>query len=175
MGFREVGVVEIREVLRLWLRGRSAREIERLARVDRRTVRSYVEAAQIAGLARDGGEAQLGDELLGAVILGARPSRPDGHGQAWRVCEEHRAFLEPRVKAGKLALTKIHVLLCRHAGVQVPYATLHRFAVQELEFGRRRITMPLADGEPGSELQVDFGRMGCCTIRSRRAGGCVGR
>ena len=39
MAFREVGVHEIREVLRLWLRGEGLRSVARLARVDRKTVR----------------------------------------------------------------------------------------------------------------------------------------
>jgi len=43
----------------------------------------------------------------------------------------------------------------------VPYRTLHRFCAAELEFGgQQRKTVRVADGEPGKELQVDFGRMG---------------
>lgn len=160
MAFREVAVYEIREVLRLWLRGEGYRGIERLTPVDRRTARSYVQAAEVSGLVREGGESQLTDELLGQVVLVSRPSRPDGHGESWRLCAEHRDFLEPLVRKGTVPLTKVHVLLRRHAGVEVPYPTLHRYAVAELGFGRRRGTVPIADGEPGKELQVDFGRMG---------------
>jgi hypothetical protein len=29
-----------------------------------------------------------------------------------------------------------------------------------LGFGQRRATVPVVDGEPGSEVQVDFGRLG---------------
>ena len=50
MAFREVPVFEVREVLRLWLRGETLRGIERLSRVDRKTVRRYVEAATEQGL-----------------------------------------------------------------------------------------------------------------------------
>ena len=50
MAFREVGVFEIREVLRLWwLRGEGLRSIERLGPVDRKTVRRYVEGAGECG------------------------------------------------------------------------------------------------------------------------------
>ena len=52
--FREVRVYEIREVLRLWLRGEALRSIERLAGMDRKTVRRYVAAALDAGVDRDG-------------------------------------------------------------------------------------------------------------------------
>jgi hypothetical protein len=43
MAFREVHVHEIREVLRVWLRGESLRSVERLAALDRKTVRRYVQ------------------------------------------------------------------------------------------------------------------------------------
>ena len=49
MAFREVGVHEIREVLRLWLRGEGFRSVARLSQVDRKTVRRYVAAAQACG------------------------------------------------------------------------------------------------------------------------------
>jgi hypothetical protein len=38
MAFREVAVYEVREVLRLWLRGEGLRSTARLAGVDRKTV-----------------------------------------------------------------------------------------------------------------------------------------
>jgi hypothetical protein len=49
--------------------------------VDRKTARRYVEAAVLAGLARDGGAGQLSDELVGQVAEAVRPVRPGGHGQ----------------------------------------------------------------------------------------------
>jgi hypothetical protein len=44
--------------------------------------------------------------------------------------------------------------------VVVPQRTLHRYALEVCEHGRRKTTVRVADGEPGAELQVDFGRMG---------------
>src|SRR5664279_5382134 len=87
MAFREVDVIEVREVLRWWLDGAGLRTIAGRAGVDRKTARRYVEAAQAAGLTREAGQAALCDELLGAVIgaviAGVRPARPNGHGAAW--------------------------------------------------------------------------------------------
>ena len=51
------------------------------------------------------------------------------------------------------------------------YRTLHRFLVAECGFGRRAATVRVADGEPGRECQVDFGRMGLVldpVVRRRR-------
>jgi len=157
--FREVHMVEVREVLRLWLKGHGYRRIAQLVQADRKTVRRYVEAAEGVGLGRSGGDELLTDELLGAMAEQLQTGRPRHlYGVAWQQLEGERKFLEERLKAG-LRLTKVHSLLARR-GVLVPYRTLHRFCVAELEFGGQRKTVPVADGEPGQELQVDFGRMG---------------
>jgi DNA-binding IclR family transcriptional regulator len=83
MAFREVAVVEIREVLRAWLSGAGLRKVAEQAGVDRKTARRYVQAGVAAGLARDGGLSQLTDGLVGEVAEAVRPVRPGGHGQAW--------------------------------------------------------------------------------------------
>ena len=158
MAFREVAVTEIREVLRAWLAGAGLRQVAAQAGVDRKTARRYVQAAVEAGLARDGGAAQLTDELVGQVAEVVRPARPGGHGLAWDRLEACRAEIEAQVKAG-LSVVKIGVLLERR-GVVVPYRTLHRFCVERCGFGRRAATVRVADGEPGAECQVDFGYLG---------------
>ena len=62
MAFREVPMFEVREVLRLWLGGEGLRAVARLSRVDRKTVRRYVDAAIEAGVTVDGGVEQLTDD-----------------------------------------------------------------------------------------------------------------
>lgn len=152
---------EIREVLRLWLRGEGQRSIARLAAVDRKTVRRYVEAAIVAGLDRGAGEEALGDELISIVCEAVRPHRPDGHGVAWATAAAHHDQLKEWLVKQKLTVVRAHELLERQ-GVVVPQRTLHRYALEVLDVGRssRPDTVPVADGEPGSELQVDFGKMG---------------
>src|SRR3989442_3624665 len=81
--FREVDVVEVKEMLRLWVRGHGYKAIARLTQIDRKTVRRYIEAAQRAGLRRDGGESQITDGLVGEGIVVVRPARPGTHGLAW--------------------------------------------------------------------------------------------
>ncbi len=66
---------EVREVLRLWLGGEGVRSTERLAGVDRKTVRRYLAAAEELGLVRCGGEEQLSDEFVGAMMEAVRPHR----------------------------------------------------------------------------------------------------
>lgn len=162
--FREVSMAEVREVLRLWQMGRGIREIERLLGVNRKTVRRYVGVAAKAGLTR--GLGGISDELLGAVVEQLRPGRPLWHGESWAELESQRAFIKEKLE-DRLRLTKIEVLL-RRRGMVVPYRTLHRFCVAELGFGIRGETVPVDDGEPGHELQVDFGRLGLIGLRPPR-------
>lgn len=150
-------MVEVKEILRLWVRGHSLHEVARMGGVDRKTVRRYVEAATSAGLTRVA-DVEIGEELIGAVVAAVRPDRPAGHGEAWETIAAHRSVIEEWLSKG-LTVAKVHVLLDRR-GVVVPYRTLHRFAVSECGFGRRRATVRVADGEPGGELQIDFGQLG---------------
>ncbi len=99
-------MTEIREVLRAWLASAGLRQVAAQAGVDRKTARRYVAAAVEAGLARDGGVAQLTDELVGQVAEVVRPVRPGGHGRAWDQLEACRAEIEAQVKAG-LSVVKI--------------------------------------------------------------------
>ena len=87
MAFREVRVFEVREVLRLFVRGEGLRSIERLVGVDRKTVRRYVTAAVELGLDCCGGVGQLDDGFVGLVVAAVRPCRPAGRSAAWAVLE----------------------------------------------------------------------------------------
>jgi transposase len=158
MAFREVHVIEIREVLRGWLGGAGLRTVAAHAGVDRKTARRYVQAAQAAGVTREGGLGQVSDAVIGAVVAAVRPDRPAGHGSAWQQLQAVREQITAWVGQG-LTVVKIGVLLDRR-GVVVPYRTLHRFCVQCCGFGRGGETVRVADGDPGVEVQVDFGQMG---------------
>ena len=161
-------MVEVQEVLRAWLSGAGARPAAERGGVNVKTARRYIEAAVAAGLVRDGGEGQLSEELLGAVLGAVRPARPDGHGDSWELLVPLQERIGKWVKAG-LTVTKIGELLARE-GTDVPYRTLHRFAVERCGFtgGRAGVTVRVDDGEPGGELQVDFGDLGMIPDQGRR-------
>src|SRR3954453_7617672 len=103
MGFGEVSVVDVREVLRAWLEGQGLRKVAERAGVDRKTARRYVGAAQAGGLSREAGGAGGGvardagvsvdeavtEELGGLVVEAVRPVRPSGHGAAWATLLGH--------------------------------------------------------------------------------------
>lgn len=167
MGFREVTVIEVREVLRGWLEGAGLRTVAERAGVDRKTARRYVAAAQAAGLERGSGFAAVDDDLVASVVSAVRPARPNGHGMAWEELEGHQeqiaSWLAGDGKDAKpLSVVKVHELLARQ-GCVVPYRTLHRFAAERCGFRAKDTTVRVADGEPGVELQVDFGHVGYLT------------
>ncbi len=166
MGFREVSVVEVREVLRAWLEGHGLRKAAERAGVDRKTARRYVAAAEAAGLSREAGVEAVTDDLVGAVVEAVRPARPNGHGASWELLLGHEDQIRAWVAGGEgsapLSIVKIEELLARQ-GVRVPYRTLHRFAAERCGFRARSTTVRVVDGEPGVECQVDFAHMGYLT------------
>jgi hypothetical protein len=150
-------VVQVREVLRRWLRGQGERPAARAAGVDRKTARRYIAAGIEVGLERNGLESQLTDEVIGQVCEAVRPSRPNGHGATWQVLLGEEERIKAWVGEG-LTVAKVNVLLARR-GVEVPYRTLARFATERCGAGKQALTVRVADPDPGVELQVDFGRM----------------
>lgn len=162
--YREVHVIEVSELLRQWSIGEPVRAMARRLGLDRKTVRRYVEAAAAAG--GKPGEA-VSEALVGEVIARVHARGPGVHGESWCVCERHRELLKGWIEE-EVPLSKAQELLLRHSGASVPYRTLHRFATQELGLGRRRVTVRVADGKPGEELQADFGAAGWITEDGRR-------
>ena len=96
------------------------------------------------------------------VLLALHPGGGRPRGDGWGLCVEHRAAIERWLGDG-LRLTKIRKLLVRQ-GVEIAYPTLHRFAVLELQFGKTATTIPVLDGEPGQEMQLDTGWVGWLTL-----------
>jgi transposase len=161
MSFREVPVFEVREVLRLWLGGRSVRAIAGLVPPDRKTVTKVIAVAVELGLTRQCGVGRLDDEFVGVVMAGIRQSRPDRHGESWTLLEGVHDRIEGWVNDDDLPVRKMAELLAR-SGTVVPERTLNRYIADK--FAKPvASTVRVADGEPGAELQVDFGDLGLMT------------
>jgi len=155
MAYREVTMVEIKEVLRLWRAGAKKKRIAAQLTLDVKTVRRYIAAAEGSGLAP--GPETLSDEQVAAVVAALSPETGRPHGDGWERCEAERATIK-KLLEDRVRLSKVRRLLHRK-GVDVPYSTLPRFAVAELGFGQRGPTIPVADGKPGEEIHIDTGWM----------------
>jgi len=158
VAYREVPVFEVREVCRLWIDGRGYRAIAALVPPDRKTVTRVIEVAVGLGLDRDGGDGQLTDDFVGSVIAVMRPPKPDRHGESWALIEAHHDKVKVWVDAGDVSELKMCELLARQ-GVFVPERTLNRYVAAKWPKPVKS-SVRVADGEPGGELQVDFGELG---------------
>jgi hypothetical protein len=132
--YREVSAIEVREVLRGWLAGAGLRTVAAQAGIDRKTARRYVQAAEAAGVVRDGGWGQVSDEVIGAVVAAVRPARPAGHGSAWQLLQAEQEQIGGWVDQG-LTVVKIGTLLGRRVWWCVPDAAPVLRAVLRLRPG----------------------------------------
>jgi len=161
--YREVTMVELKAVLALWREGVPTKRIAAQLGLDPKTVRRYRDAAGAAGLRAAGGA--VNDDQLRDVLLALHPTGGRPRGDGWTQCAAQREPIRRWLGDG-LRLTKIRKLLARQ-GVVIAYPTLYRFAVLELQFGRTATTIPVLDGQPGHELQVDTGWVGWLTLPQR--------
>ena len=163
MVYREVAMWEILNVLRQIHAGASKSAVAVSIGHSRSTVRRYVKTATQLGWVA--GQAEPSEELASQVFRRLSPGADRGPGDAEQLLLEHaeqiRSWLRPGPEEKRgLRLTKIHQLLARQ-GVEVPYSSLHRFAVKHCGFSdRRRITYRMAETEPGEVAEIDFGRLG---------------
>jgi len=163
MAYREVEMWEILDVLRRVRRGETRAAIQRATGRTRKTVRRYVERARKLGWEPSGPEP---DETLALKVARTlkpigREARPgDSEALLTQHAEQIRQWLAPENGSRGLRLTKAHEILGR-LGIEVPYSSLHRFAVKHCGFHeRQRITVRVAEVAPGELAEVDFGQLG---------------
>jgi len=155
MSYREVSMLEIKEVLRRKEAGASERRIARDMGIDRKTVGRYLKAMEEAGI----GDATEVDEAVLASLARAVQERPKGEpSEVWQALCEQRSRIKTWLEQ-KLTLVRVHELLVRE-GIEASYTTMRRFAQKELGFGRPEPTVRVEDPPPGEEAQIDFGLMG---------------
>ena len=161
--YREVTMIEVKEVLRLRGERLPKKRIAAQLGLDPKAVRRYLTAAATAGVRV---RATISDEEVRQVLLALHPAGGRPRGDGWARCLEQRPAIERWLGDG-VRLTKIRKLLVRH-GVEIAHPTLHRFAVLELQFGKTATTIPVLDGEPGQEVQVDTGWVGWLTLPGKK-------
>jgi hypothetical protein len=161
--YREVTMIEVTEVLRLWQAGLPTKRLAAQLGLDPKTARRYLTVADGVGLRPDGPPPT--DDELQQVLLALHPLGGRPRGDGWAVCAQHRDRIERWLAEG-VRLTKIRKLLARQ-GVVLAYPLLYRFAVEQLRFGRPTTTIPVLDGEPGHEIQVDTGWVGWVSVAER--------
>jgi transposase len=161
MPYRELTMIDVKEVLRRWSAGQADRQIDRETGIDRKTVARYIAAAERLGLVR-GHEMTDDDAHAVAQCVQSRPIvAPSAE---WTEIAQHKEritrWLAGEGEARELRLTKVHTLLVRDHGLRASYDTLRRFATQQLGWRKRTETVRVNDAPPGQEAQIDFGEVG---------------
>jgi transposase len=158
MSYRELSMIDVKEVLRRWAAGHSNRKIARETGTDRDTASRYIAVAEQLMLPRDRelSEAEI-HEVAQRVQARALPD-PSAERQA--VAEHKQHIIDWLGKKRPLRLSKIHTLLVRDHGLVASYDTLRRYAREELDWQKKESTILLEDPPAGQEAQVDFGKMG---------------
>jgi transposase len=157
MGYREVGLVQVVEVLRRWQAKETVRAITRGTGISRNSVRKYLREAQKLGLSPEG-PPPSDEQILHLVRLGssAPPARAapkaaglEAYGDqiAHWLTEEH------------CQLTRVAELLAQR-GALVAYTTLRRYTQSEGLVPGQRDTVRMADTTPGEVAEFDFGQLG---------------
>src|SRR5580658_9056034 len=160
MPYRELTMIDVKEVLRRCSAGHGERRIGRETGIDRKTAARYIASAERLGLVR--GHVMTDDDAH--AVAQCVQSRPLVAPSAeWNDVAQHRERIE-RWLAGDgeprpLRLTKVHALLVRDYGLRASYDTLWRFATQQLGWRKKTETVRVADAPPGQEAQIDFGEM----------------
>jgi transposase len=158
MTYRELTMIDVREVLRRWARGDSGRQIGRETGTDRGTAARYIAAAIQLGLPRDRGPT---DEEVHAVAQCVQSRPVVAPSDEWIAVAHHKERIVDWLgRKRPLRMTKIHTLLVRDHGCEASYDTLLRFAKEELGWRKRALTVRIDDPPPGQEAQIDFGKMG---------------
>jgi transposase len=158
MSYRELSMIDVRELLRRWAAGHSSRKIARETGTDRGTATRYIAMAERLSLPRDRelSEAEIHEV---AQCIQSRPV-PDPSAE-WRAVAEHKPVIVDWLgRKRPLRLRKIHTLLVRDHGLLASYDTLRRYAMEELHWQKKEPTILLEDPPAGQEAQVDFGKMG---------------
>jgi transposase len=159
MGHKEYNVDEIVDVLRRFLAGDSIRAIARSKGMDRNTVRKYLRTAQENGFEVGfTGDLDAIAYLIFSIVHSAESGK-EIEIKREKLLMKHKQTISEWLNEDKLKLTKVHIKLLR-MGVNVSYSGLWRFARQHLGFGKKQITVLMADTAPGEVAEVDYGRLG---------------
>ena len=140
-------LLEIKEILRHWLRGRAKKLIARRLGVDVKTVRKYVRAAEEYGLTREMRTAPTGHVVFAVAtkMFDQQPGRPRGKG--WKWCSRHRERVRNLLEQ-RATVSEIRSALGR-LGVHVSASTLYRFVVSEFPHRPRAATDSSLDRPAG--------------------------
>lgn len=155
-------MTDLMEMFRHWNAGRSQVQIYEALNIDRKTIRKYLAPALAEGVAPT--PAEPFDEVLWRERIGRwfpEVLDPTVRALTWPGIAVHHQWIDDQLKVPVTVATIAQRLRDDH-GVEVSESTVRRyitttFAEQRLE---EKVTVPRGAVEPGSEAQIDYGKLG---------------
>jgi len=159
-------MIDLIEIYVHWYAGRSQAQIAESLGLDRKTVRKYLGPVTAAGLVA-GGPPVMTEAQWRARAASWFPAVVDkGLRQVtWPTIAAHRDYISAQLAAG-VTVSTIHQRLVDEHGLVASVASLRRWVGGNMpEEARRAQVRVLRPGpvEPGSEAQIDYGRLGVWT------------
>ena len=155
-------MADLVEMFRHWNAGRSQVQISQALGIDRKTIRKYLVPALAEGVHPDPGE-PFDEELWRARIGRWFPELVDPTLRAlsWPPIAAHHQWIAEQLKVPVTVATIAQRLRDDHH-VEVSESTVRRYITTTFTEDRLedRVTVPRGAVEPGSEAQIDYGRLG---------------
>lgn len=149
------------EMFRHWNAGRSQVQINEALNIDRKTIRKYLAPALAEGL-------QPAPESFDEQVWRARIGRwfpelvdPMARALTWPQIAVHHQWIDVQLKVPVTVATIAQRLRDDHH-VEVSESTVRRYIAATFTEDRleERVTVPRGAVEPGSEAQIDYGKLG---------------
>ena len=164
MSRRSFDVVDLTELFVHWEAGRSQVQIGESLNLDRKTIRKYLAPAVADGLVPGGPPA--GEQVWAQRIAEWFPGLSDGRLRqvTWPEIEAHRDYIVKQL-AEDVTVSTISSRLIAEKGLTASRSSLRRWIVANLaeQAARSRASVPRGPVEPGSEAQIDYGKLGSWT------------
>jgi transposase len=155
-------VADFVEMFRHWNAGRSQVQISEALNIDRKTIRKYLAPALAEGLAPCP-VVVFDEKLWRARIQRWFPELVDPAARAltWEQIAAHHQWITDQLAVPVTVATIAQRLRDDH-GVEVSESTVRRYIATTLTEQRleERVTVTRGAVEPGSEAQIDYGRLG---------------
>ena len=150
------------ELFRHWHAGRSQMQIHQALGIDRKTIRKYLVPALAEGLAPAPGE-PFDEQLWRSQIGRWFPELVDPSVRAltWGHIAVHHEWIDEQLRV-PVTVATIAQRLRDDRGVDVSESTVRRYIATTFADARlaEKVTVPRGAVEPGSEAQIDYGRLG---------------
>jgi transposase len=164
-------VTDFVEMFRHWNAGRSQVQINEALNIDRKTIRKYLAPALAEGLAPSPEE--FDEQVWRARIGRWFPELVDPVARAlsWPLIAAHHQWIADQLKVPVTVATIAQRLRDDHH-VEVSESTVRRYIATTFTEARLegKVTVPRGAVEPGSEAQIDYGKLGmwCDPVSGRR-------